>query len=396
MKISILTAAYPTPEEPDRGRPIWATLDRFQGKVDFSVSCTLPRGPAWVRRVIRPRSYLRYPEPVDTSVNPSLPAHPLEYFSIPGITRSINGRLLAKSLQRQIEESRPDVILAYQIYPDGYAAVAVAKRLGIPVVIGSRGSDLKKMPGQGLVRRDTLYALCNADAVLCVSQDLVRLAQSLGGRKRVHLVRNGIDRSVFYPVPQLEARSQLEFPPGQRLIVFVGHLLPVKGIPTLLRSLRLLKDAGDACHLVLIGEGLLESDLRRIAEQLEITQQVRFLGQRSPREIALWMNACDVFCLPSESEGLPNVVIESIACGRNVVATDAGGTPELLMEESGIVIPRGDPVAMANAIRRSFQRQWDRESISRSLPLSWDDVAIRTIAICREVTKAARNCIDAG
>jgi teichuronic acid biosynthesis glycosyltransferase TuaC len=382
MKISVLTAAYPTSEEPDRGRPIWATLGRFPGKVEFEVNCTLPRAPAWVRRRIRPKSYLRYPGPVDTSANPAVPARPLEYFSVPGVTRQINGRLLARAFERRLRENRPDVVLAYQIYPDGYAAVAAAKRLGIPVVIGSRGSDLKKMPAKGLVRRDTIHAVKNADAVLCVSEDLVRIAQSLGG-KRVHLIRNGIDRSVFSPVPQEEARRQAGVPPEQRLIVFVGHLLPVKGIPTLLRAQALLKQAGKTWHTVLIGEGVLEGELRLLAEQLGIAGEVRFLGQQSPREIAVWLNACDLFCLPSESEGLPNVVIEALACGRNVVATEVGGTPELLSQESGILVPRGDPAAMAEAMERSTARAWDRDRISRSMSLSWDDVAIRTIQVCR-------------
>src|SRR5664279_4165683 len=115
MKISVLTAAYPTPEEPNRGSPIWATLDKFQGKVDFDVNCSVPRGPGWVRRIIPPRSYLRYPEKVDTTVNPGLPAYSLEYFSIPGITRRLNGRLLAHALERHIRRRRPDVILAYRI-----------------------------------------------------------------------------------------------------------------------------------------------------------------------------------------------------------------------------------------------------------------------------------------
>lgn len=387
MKISVLTAAYPTPEEPNRGSPIWATLDKFRGKVDFDVNCSLPHGPGWVRRLIRPRSYLRYPEKVDTTMNPELPAYPLEYFSIPGITRRLNGRLLARALERHIRRRRPDVILAYRIYPDGYAAVAVGKRLGIPAVIGSRGSDLKKIPAKGLIHRDTVYAVRNADAVLCVSQDLVQIAQALGGSNRVYLVRNGIDRSIFYPVEQGEARIQLDIPPRQRLIVFVGNLIPVKGIPTLLHALQLLKDAREIWHAALIGEGSQEAELRRMTEHFGIAPQVLFLGARSARQIAVWLNACDVFCLPSESEGLPNVVIEAIACGRNVVGTDAGGISELLTDDTGIVVPRGDPAAMAAAIARSGKRQWDREFISHSFPWSWDDVAAQTLRVCREVSE---------
>jgi teichuronic acid biosynthesis glycosyltransferase TuaC len=384
MRVSVVTTAYPTPEEPNRGAPIWATLEKFQGKVDFEVNCSLARSPQWVRNVLRPRSYLVYPGSVDTEASPGMPACILDYFAVPGITRWFNGRLLARALERRVLERRPDVILAYRIYPDGYAAVAVGKWLGIPAVISSRGSDLKKLPPKGLVHHDTVEALRGAAAVLCVSQDLLSIARSLGA-KNIHLIRNGVDRSIFYPVEQAEARSVLGIPTAERLITFVGNLVPVKNVPLLLNAIRILKDAGEVWHAALIGKGHDEAQLRALTEQLGIAAQVSFLGRLPAREIATWLNACDLFCLPSESEGLPNVVIEALACGRNVVGTRAGGIPELLSEESGIVVPRGDAKALAAAISESGKKQWDRAAIERSYPSSWEDIAAQTIAICRDV-----------
>ncbi len=387
MKISVLTTAYPTPEEPNRGAPIWATLDRFRGKVDFQVNCSLARSPGWVRRFIQPRSYLRYPGQVNMTRCPEMPAVLLEYFSLPGITRWFNGRLLARALERRLKTWRPDVILAYRIYPDGYAAVAVGKRFGIPAVISSRGSDLRKLPARGLARADTIWAVRHANAVLCVSDDLKRIAESLGG-SNVHLVRNGVNREVFHPVDQAEARAQLAIPAGQRLIVFVGNLIPIKDVPTLLRALRLLKEAGEIWHAALIGEGRQELELRQMTEQLGLAQQVVFLGARSAPQIATWLNACDIFCLPSESEGLPNVVIEALACGRNVIGTNVGGIPELLSPETGIVVPVGDPGALAEAVKQAGGKRWDRVAIAQSYPWSWDAIADQTIKLCQDARKS--------
>jgi len=383
MRVSVVTTAYPTPEEPNRGAPIWATLEKFQGKVDFEVNCSLARSPQWVRNIIRPRSYLAYPGSVDTEASPGMPARILDYFAVPGVTRWFNGRLLARALERRVLQRRPDVILAYRIYPDGYAAVAVGKRLGIPAVISSRGSDLKKLPPKGLVHHDTVEALRGAAAVLCVSEDLVRIARSLGAAN-LHLVRNGVDRSIFYPVEQEEARRSLRIPAADRLITFVGNLVPVKNVPLLLQAIRILKEAGEVWKAALIGKGHDEADLRALAGQLGIASQVSFLGRQPSREIAAWLNACDVFCLPSESEGLPNVVIEALACGRNVVGTRVGGIPELLTEESGIVVPQGDAQALSVALSESGKRRWDRRSIERSYPWSWEDIAVRTIGICQD------------
>ena len=340
MRVCVVTTAYPTPEEPNRGAPIWATLEKLQGKVDFEVNCSLARSPQWVRNILRPRSYLTYPGSVDTKASPGMPACILDYFAVPGVTRWFNGRLLSRSLERRIRQRRPDVILAYRIYPDGYAAVAVGKRLGIPAVISSRGSDLKKLPPQGLVHHDTVEALRGASAVLCVSEDLVRIARSLGATN-IHLVRNGVDRSVFYPVEQGEARSVLGIPAADRLITFVGNLVPVKNVPLLLNAIRILKDTGEVWRAALIGKGHDEAQLRALTEQLGIASQVSFLGRLPARQIATWLNACDLFCLPSESEGLPNVVIEALACGRNVVGTRAGGIPELLTRNRGWWCRRG-------------------------------------------------------
>lgn len=323
-------------------------------------------------------------------MHPDLPARVLDYFSIPGLTRRLNGRLLARALERRLRACRPDVVLAYRIYPDGYAAVAAGAHLGIPAVVSARGSDLKLIPEAGMARRDTIHAVRHAAAVLCVSRDLVRIAEELGGENRVHLVRNGVDRAIFHPVDQAEARSELGVPLGQLTVVFVGHLIPVKGLPALLRALRILREGGQAWNAVLIGEGGQEVELRATAQQFGIGPWVQFLGARSPREIALWLNACDVFCLPSESEGLPNVVIEALACGRNVVGTNAGGIPELVGTESGFVVPRGDHGALADAIRQSVERAWDRERISRSCPLSWEETAELTLQICQSAADSFR------
>ncbi len=389
MRVSVLTTAYPTPEEPNRGAPIWATLDRFRGKVDFEVNCSLARSPGWVRRVLRPRTYLRYPGAVDRSRCPEMPAALLEYFAIPGVTRWLNGRLLARALERHLRDRRPDVILAYRIYPDGYAAVATGERLGVPAVISSRGSDLRKIPARGLARQDTIYAVRNAAAVLCVSQDLLGIAKSLGGTN-VHLVRNGVNREVFRPIEQAEARRQLNVPAERRLILFVGNLIPIKDVPSLLLALASLQKGGERWHAALIGEGRNEPDLRALAEELGIAEQVAFLGAKPAKEIAVWLSACDLFCLPSESEGLPNVVIEALACGRPVVGTDVGGIPELLSPESGIVVPKGNPAALADALSRAGRTTWDRAAVARSYPWSWDDIAVQTLGICREMVQKHR------
>ncbi|HLV79914.1 MAG TPA: glycosyltransferase, partial [Chthonomonadaceae bacterium] len=98
-------------------------------------------------------------------------------------------------------------------------------------------------------------------------------------------------------------------------------------------------------------------------------------GRRPHAEVPDWISACDVYCLPSRREGCPNVVLEALASGRPVVATNVGGVPELLNAENGILVPSEDPAALAAGLRQALCRSWDPQTLRSSVEcLSWDQV----------------------
>ena len=279
---------------------------------------------------------------------------------------------------------RPDAILAFRAYPEGYAAVLCGRRLRLPVIISVRGSDLKMAPSVGPVRAKTEFALRQASAVLAVSQDLCNMALKLGASAdRVHVVRNGIHRQVFRPLGKTASRTTLQFPSDARMVLFVGNLLPVKGVTRLVDALAILHRRGaGGLHLVLIGDGNLEPQLRRQATRAKLDEVVHFLGQRSPEEVARWMSAADLLCLPSESEGLPNVILEALSCGCPVVGTTVGGIPELVVPGCGLLVPPGDTAALAQAIQEGLDTSWDSSAIARQPIDSWARVAATTLEHC--------------
>jgi glycosyltransferase involved in cell wall biosynthesis len=294
------------------------------------------------------------------------------------------------ALRARMKGSRPDAILAYRAYPEGYAAVLTGRKLNVPAVISVRGSDLKALPAAGAIRRKTETAMREAAAVLAVSQDLARSALALGARpERVHLVRNGVDHQVFRPEEKAAARAALSVPGDARLVLFVGNLLPVKGVPLLIDAIAALRRKGAGnLQLAIIGDGNLEPQLREQAESAGMTEAIHFLGQRRPVEVAQWMNAADLLCLPSESEGLPNVVLEAFSCGCPVVGTVVGGTPELVAPGCGLLVPPRDRAALAQAIAEALATSWDAAFIANQPIDSWEQVAARTLAICdQEVAK---------
>jgi glycosyltransferase involved in cell wall biosynthesis len=122
--------------------------------------------------------------------------------------------------------------------------------------------------------------------------------------------------------------------------------------------------------------------LRELCRQLGIESRVRFTGSLAPSEVARWLGAADVFCLPSLSEGSPNAMVEALCSGRPAVASNVGGIPELISEESGILAPPSNPPALAEALREAFTRSWDQAAIGNMYRRTWDDMARDTYEVC--------------
>jgi len=384
-KISVVTHDFPTREQPYRGAPIWNTLIGLQKYADLSVYCPVPVCPAPLNRLTGRRTYGHYPVAPEGTLR--LQATP--YFSIPLLTHSQNGRSIQRKLTREFQQQRPDLILSYWIYPDSYAAVLTGEDLGIPTVVCSRGSDLKIVESSRKVRESIGYTLTHATAILAVSADLIKTAERLGApRENLHAVVNGSDSSIFCWRPQLEARSRLDVHPESRLVVFVGRLVAGKGIAQLLEAMaRLLSGRQSQWKLVIVGEGPLESSLKGTATALGIAEAVLFAGALPAPRIAEWMTAADLFCLPSESEGCPNVIREALSCGCPVVATHVGGIPEMLNERNGILLEDNGPAVLSEALERAARVAWDRPHIALLETRGWGQVAQETFAVCEGILR---------
>src|SRR5262249_10263632 len=340
MRVRVVTPSYPTRGEPYRGAPVWATLQHLSQYVNLEAFCTVPD----YHFQHRPRTYV-YSAPQTGLAAPNIVSHTIRYFAVPWFTRPINGRSIYRSLRASLGSERPDLLLTYWVYPEGYAAVLLGRDLGIPVVVGSRGSDLKLTPTTGVMGRKVRYTLEHASAVLCVSSDLGTVARRLGAPpERVQVVRNGVDGSVFRNRDPIIARQQSGIPQRTRLVLYVGRWDSLKGLAQLLEAIALLnREQPGQWILALAGAGFLGDSLKRQAETLEIAERILFLGTLPAQEIAQWMNASDLLCLPSESEGCPNVILEALACGCPVVATAVGGIPGLVGEDCAVLIPTNDP-----------------------------------------------------
>ncbi|MFC1525517.1 glycosyltransferase [Candidatus Latescibacterota bacterium] len=269
----------------------------------------------------------------------------------------------------------------------GYLATRLRR---CPLVLSVRGSDVHLLGG----RLGSWLNRCicqRMDAVLAVSQDIAdRLVASGVDRGRIHVVPNGVD-ARFCPGDRLAARRSLGLPEGAFLALFVGLLVPVKGVDLLVDAFR--RGLPEDARCVLVGDGSLELQLRHMANERGIGERIVFAGRRPSGEIPAWMQAADVLVLPSLSEGRPNVVLEAQSCGIPVIATRVGGTPELISEgETGILIEPGDVEMLGHAIQRLAADPALRERMGiaarrrvESSGLTWAATAAKVREVYRQI-----------
>ena len=368
MRVLILTNLFPSPWQPHR-----ATFNRQQfaalaQKHEVRVIAPVAWTDQWASRKAS-----RNPGPHERVIlrDGVTVEHP-RYLFPPKVLRSWHGRCFLRSVrstfERAVEQFRPDVVLASWAYPDAWAAVQLTRRANLPVVAKVHGSDVLQLDQFPRRRQLTTDALANVDAVVAVSRHLVSSVEQLGvDPNRIHLVYNGIDTTLFQPGPADAARARLNLS-DDPMVLFIGNLVPVKGLETLVNVCAILHTRGVRLQCCLIGQGALGQSLSRQIASAGLEQVVHLLGPRPLEQLPDWYQAASVFVLPSRSEGIPNVILEALACGTPVVASRVGGIPEILNEAS--MVPSGDAAALADAIERAIASPRNLQSTNFH-PESW-------------------------
>jgi teichuronic acid biosynthesis glycosyltransferase TuaC len=384
LKVTVVTPVFPIPAQPYRGHSEYQILLALSKHADVNVICPFPRYPRW----FQPRFDYRQP---DLSYSPpGLATRYFEYPALPGLTRCINGLVCAKYLEAYFREFTPHLACNFWLYPEGYATVAVARRLGIPAVVCSIGSDLNRIADPAS-RWLTRLAMNRATFVVTKSEHLRQQAIRMGiNARKVRTVRNGCDPSVFHLADRNAARAQLAVNDEAELVLFVGRLDSAKGILELLEAFALLASRRSNLRLAYIGDGPGGEQLRCKTKDLALEDRISLIGACPSQKVAQWLAAANVLALPSYSEGYPNVVIEALSCGRPVIATNVGGIPELVNEKSGILVASRDSRALADAIETAMERNWDERSISEQFRRGWDEAAGEMLSICELAVQQRR------
>jgi teichuronic acid biosynthesis glycosyltransferase TuaC len=370
LKVAVITQYFPTSEQPWAGHSAYQTLRYLAQWNEVKVFYPAVRYPRWLTPATGWKTKL------DAAYRPGgVEVEYLSYPALPGVSRPLNGWVAAGRLLPHVRRFGPEIILNYVVYPDGYAALRVGKALKVPVVVTAIGSDLNRIPDPlcGALTRRTLR---ESDAVITVSGDLRKTAILLGADAgKSHAILNGCDTSVFFNRDKVEARAALQIDPDEEVVVYVGRMDVRKGLRELTEAVVSLHEQRPKLRCYLVGDGSDEGALRELIAQKNAGDYVKLMPPCKTDGVALWMAAADLVTLPSYKEGCPNVVLEALAAGRPVVASDVGGIPELMDDSSGRLVPAMDSSALAVALDQVLAAVWSGDEIAKRHQRGWAEVA---------------------
>jgi teichuronic acid biosynthesis glycosyltransferase TuaC len=296
------------------------------------------------------------------------------------------------AVQKLIDEGFDfDLIDAHYYYPDGVAAALLAKWFDRPLTITARGTDLNLIPQYPLPRRMIKWAAERAAGSIGVCAALMEVLRGWGhDPAKLNTLRNGVDLQRFRPLPQADMRAELGVS-GEPLLLSVGHLIERKGHHIAIEALGELAKQRPGARLVVIGEGEERAALTALAARLGVADKVRLTGSLPNTELLKWYSAADVLLLCSSREGWANVLLESMACGTPVVATDIWGTPEVVAApEAGRLVSERTGTAFAAAIQALLAVGIDRAATRRyAESFSWQATTDGQIALFKSITGVA-------
>lgn len=357
----MITPWFPWPDTPIRG--IWV--------IDQARSIALDHDVAIL--AFRPKEGAVAPfeltETTEHGIRTLRVAYPPPAFPGMGMRAARRGALAALELL-EAGGFLPEVVHAH-VFLASPAALPVAHRLGAPLVLQENLSRITDGRLGLLERLLARLSYRRADVVCPAGGPLAAEVRRLGARKVIEMP-NALDTDRFHP-----RERSAEASTGGKAIA-VGSLHPKKGHRHLLEAMPAVLDRRPDFRLELVGEGPMREELESATHRLGIAEAVRFHGFRSKQEVAGMMRTCDLHILPSMRENLPLVVAEAMASGIPTVGTSVGGVPEMLSGGGGVVVPRGDPAALAAAILEvcGGLRSYDPERLAASARESYGLAAV--------------------
>lgn len=259
-----------------------------------------------------------------------------------------------RALRGIIDRFRPDIVHSQGKRADFHVALAALGKP--PSLLSTVAMPVEGFPVnfalKAVYRLADRWAESRFDKIIVVSEALKRLLTEGHGlpAERVSMIYNGIDPAAFAAVSREDARRALGIPPADKIVGCVGRLVWQKDFAAMIDAMPEVLKKEPAARLLIFGEGPLRAELQARADKLGLREKVSFFGFRD--DVAQVLAALDVFVMPSLKEGFPILLLEAFAAGCPVAASDIEGIREAMTERAGVLVPPGDPGALAEAVTR--------------------------------------------
>ncbi len=395
MRVLVIADAFPSPQYPYRGAFIGEQVQRLLDHVDrITVLCPttyVPRFAKCSRVAVQSSLPARY-EFVKDRCEVLFP----RYLKAPGDmclwwTTAQWHRLVSKTVGDLFKAGSLSLIHANKGGLSSWSAIQASRQYGIPCVVTYQGTEVHT----DLVNQQKEWKLCRdsfrfADLNILVSRSLERILMArVHPQGRCEVMLRGVDLTKFSPPQVRDVRRPI--------ILFVGRVTEAKGIFDLLEAWREVIARCEFAELWIVGPNHTDARFVQVIESYEQAKSIRVLGPLSLPEVADLMRQAQALCLPSHGEGTPNCIMEAMACGLPVVATEVGGIPDIVeSNRTGMLVQKGDIQKLAETLTSLLQDSGQRERMGQAAyafareHLDARKTAERLVGLYRELVTASR------
>lgn len=351
-KILFFSNLYPLAWEPTRGQ---FNLQQTAHMEEFAdINYLIPVSfITWFKQVLMKRKY-------NNKQNQCL----FPFFYIPGIGRSLHPLFMFLSIIISIKPlywfATHKYVLASWAYPEGVTAAILKKIFGFKLTIDCLGSDVNVHSLYLNRKKQLTFAFKEASTIATKSKALANIVLDISPKAKVITIYNGVNFDRF---------SVENKPSGEKLkLLFIGNLIPTKGVFELLAAAKLLKDNHVNFELALIGKGPEKNNLATYIEQNNLQGTVKLIGGIPHEQLNKWLAQSHALILPSYREGVPNVIMEALATGTPVIATKVGGIPEVIEnKQNGILLNDYQPQTIFDGVKQFQKVGWINSEIRASI-----------------------------
>jgi glycosyltransferase involved in cell wall biosynthesis len=309
-------------------------------------------------------------------------------FYIPfGIFNRLLGMVHYREVDKVIRKNniKFDLIHSHFIWSSGYVGMKLKEKYNKPFFVTGHGYDVYKLPFKNKWWCEKIKSILNyANSILTVSEGNKKYLLKLGVKESdISVVGNGYNPDLFFDMNKKKAREGLNIPEKRKVLVSVGNLEEVKGHKYLIEAVKILKKKYPDILCYLVGGGSLHSEYTALIKDYGLQENVFLVGYVKHEDVNKWMNAADIFVLPSIQESFGIVQLEALATGTPIVSTRTDGSLELIKEgKVGLLCNVANAEDLASQIDTAFKKSWrSEEMIDYSKEFTWEDISERILKL---------------